>query len=135
MSLLYDSRTHVFPNPWWEMNHPTIKGISTTINNTSCSHSLSLKQLTKRHMKKGGKIKAGVTHVPRLLSLIHFIHKCGLPFIIYPCTSTCGPGLPLFIPYSVHHFITCHHHLKDVPWTYHQENVPQNAKYSRDKHI
>ena len=53
---------------------------------------------SKRHTKKGGKIKVGVSHAPHLLPPIHYISRCGLPFISYSCTPTCGPGLPLSFP-------------------------------------
>lgn len=45
-------------------------------------------------MKKGGQIKVGVTHVPRLLPPTHYLPKCGLPFIIYLCTVARDLGSP-----------------------------------------
>ena len=60
----------------------------------------------KRHMKKGGKIKVGVSHASRLLPPIHYIPKCGLPSISFPCTPTCGLGLPLSFTIS---FISLSH--------------------------
>ena len=52
-------------------------------------------------MKKGGKIKVGVTHVPRLLPLIHYLVFTQVQaslFTSYPGTPTCGLGLPLSRP-------------------------------------
>lgn len=102
MGLLYCSGAHDCPNPWWVMDHPTLKGVSTTILYTSCSHSLKPLAVNqrkiikgKRHMNNGGKIKVGVTHVPRLLPSIHYLPKCRLPFVSDPCTLTCDSGLPL----------------------------------------
>ena len=73
----------------------------------------------KRHMKKGGKTKVEVTHVPQLLPST-FVHpSVGFPYHNYPCTVACGlepsPDAPLHSIIISH--ATCN--LMDVPWTCH----------------
>ena len=77
---------------------PNLKGVITALSYTSCFHPLEARAVKrkeksikgKRHMKKGGKKKVGVTHVPRLLPSTS-IHPCvGFPHHNYPCTMVCG---------------------------------------------
>ena len=67
-------------------------------------------------MKKGGKTKVGVAHVPQLIPPTS-IHPCvGFPHYSYPCTKVCGlepPTTPLCFTIISHDT----YHLTAVPWT------------------
>ena len=70
-------------------------------------------------MKKGGKTKAKVTHVPQFLPPTFIYPSVGFPYYSYPCTMACGlepsPNAPLCSIIISHET----YHLMDVTWTYH----------------
>ena len=70
-------------------------------------------------MKKGGKTKVEVTHVPLFLPPTSIHQSMGLPHHRYLCTMACGlepsPDTPL--PSIIISHDT--NHITDVPWTCH----------------
>ena len=74
----------------------------------------------KRHMKKGGKTKVKVTHVPWFLPPT-FIHpSVGFPYFSYPCTVACD-----LEPSSDVHSIPPLYHMPPIAWwIYHGHVTP-----------
>ena len=70
-------------------------------------------------MKKGGKTKAWVTHVPRLLPPTSMHPSVCFPHRNYPCTMACGLEPSLEAP--LHSIIISHDtsHMTNVLWTCH----------------
>ena len=84
-------------DPWWAMNCPTLKGVihcyilHIMLSSPRTPSNYEEKTMKgKRHMKKGGKTKAKVTHVPRFAPPTLIYPSAGFPHHSYPCTITCG---------------------------------------------
>ena len=74
-------------------------------------------------MKKGGKTKSKVTHVPRLLPPTSINPSMGFPRHSYPCTMACGLELSPNAPLCSIMILYDTSLMTDVPWTCHSLRV------------